>query len=126
MFKQTPLVSKSLAKKNQPQEKEFSPSSLQSTIHWGSYHREFYPPKVCCKNCVSRASDGVTRSPILANRNRKPGLENCLNWNNSKFPDAPNHQTSQTFNSVSFITSQMPLVKAMEQFHRSPTNRREW
>ena len=57
--------------------------------------------------------------PVFGNRNGKPGLENCLNWNNSKFPDATNHQTSQMFNTVSFITSQMPLVKAMEQFHIS-------
>ena len=63
--------------------------------------------------------DGMTRSPNLVNRNGKPGLENCLNWNNSKFPDASNHQTSQMFNSVSFIASQTPLVKAMEQFHIS-------
>ena len=50
---------------------------------------------------------------------REACLENCLNWKNSKFPDASNHQTSQMFNSMSFITSQTPLVKAMEQFHIS-------
>ena len=119
MFKQTPLVSKSLAKKNQPQEEEFCPLFLQFTIHWFSYHCVFYLPKVSCKTCVSRALDRMTRSLNLANRNGKPGLENCLNWNNSKFPNASNHQTSQMYGSVSFITSQTPQVKAMKQFHIS-------
>ena len=119
MFKQTPLVSKSLAKKNQPREEEFCPLFLQFTIYWVSYHHVFYLPMVSCKTCVSRASDGMTRSLNLANRNGKPGLENCLNWNNSKFPDALNQQTYQMYNSLSFITSQTPRVKALEQFRIS-------
>ena len=61
----------------------------------------------------------MTRSLNLANRNGKPGLENCLIWNNSKFPDALNQQTYQMYNSLSFITSQTPRVKALEQFRIS-------